>query len=264
MGIAKQLQTVDEAFAKIAAVSELANKPLIIGENDPEGCAACPGPQNAYRNGTMYSSYTAASYARIWELSRRRHAHLEGALTWAFTFVGQPWFAGYRQLATRDVDLPVLNVFRLFAHLGADQIEARSSRELPLNQIIADGVRDTPDVGVLATRAAGGRIDVLLWHYRDDDVSSPAADIKLRISDAGVRGAKIRAWRVDDTHANAFSVWKVMGSPPAPTSEQHRQLAYAAKMRPLRLNGLFQHGQLVLERVLPVQGVELIEIEAQP
>jgi xylan 1,4-beta-xylosidase len=203
MGIAKQLQTVDEAFAKITAVPELANKPLIIGENDPEGCAACPGPQNAYRNGTMYSSYTAASYARIWELARQRHAHLEGALTWAFTFVGQPWFAGYRQLATRDVDLPVLNVFRLFARLGADQIEANSSRELPLMEIIAEGVRETPDVGVLATRAEGGRIDVLLWHYRDDDVSSPAAEILLKISGAAVRGSQIRAWRVDEAHANA-------------------------------------------------------------
>ncbi len=54
------------------AVPELAKKPIVIGESDPEGCAACPGPQNAYRNGTMYSSYTAASFARIWEMARRR------------------------------------------------------------------------------------------------------------------------------------------------------------------------------------------------
>lgn len=264
MGIAKQLQTVDEAFAKITAVPELANKPLIIGENDPEGCAACPGPQNAYRNGTMYSSYTAASYARIWDLARQRHAHLEGALTWAFTFVGQPWFAGYRQLATRDVDLPVLNVFRLFARLGADQIEANSSRELPLKEIIAEGARETPDVGVLATRAEGGRIDVLLWHYRDDDVSSPAAEILLKISGAAVRGSQIRAWRVDEAHANAFAAWKAMGSPPEPTAAQHRQLAHASKIRSLRLHGRFQNDQLILERQLPIQGVELIEIEPQP
>ena len=29
-----------------------------------EGCAACQGPQLGYRNGTMYSSYTAAVFAR--------------------------------------------------------------------------------------------------------------------------------------------------------------------------------------------------------
>jgi len=27
--------------------------PIVIGESDPEGCAACQGPQPAYRNGTM-------------------------------------------------------------------------------------------------------------------------------------------------------------------------------------------------------------------
>ncbi len=105
-------------FAKIAAVPELASKPIVIGESDPEGCAACPGPQNAYRNGTMYSSYTAASFARIWELAEKQRVNLEGVLTWAFEFEDQPWFAGYRQLSTNGIDLPVLNVFRLFAKLG--------------------------------------------------------------------------------------------------------------------------------------------------
>jgi xylan 1,4-beta-xylosidase len=70
MGISNQLRTVDEAFAKIYALPALSHTPIVIGENDPEGCAACPGPQNAYRNSTLYSSYTAASYARIWELAR--------------------------------------------------------------------------------------------------------------------------------------------------------------------------------------------------
>ena len=153
MGIANQLRTADEAFAKITAIPELAGKPVVIGENDPEGCAACPGAQNAYRNDTVYSSYTAASYARLWQLARQRNVSLEGALTWAFTFVGQPWFAGYRQLATNGVDLPVLNVFRMFARLGPEEVEASSSGEVPLARIVSDGVRDSPDVGVLATRA---------------------------------------------------------------------------------------------------------------
>src|SRR5215469_3769476 len=182
MGISNQLKTADEAFAKIAAVPQLAHKPVVIGENDPEGCAACPGPQNAYRNGVMYSSYTAASYARLGELARRRNVSLEGALTWAFTFVGQPWFAGYRQLATDGVDLPVLNVFRLFARLGPEQVEATSSGELELDQIVSNGVRGTPDVGVLATRTDKGRIDILLWHYQDDDVPGPAADVHLALA----------------------------------------------------------------------------------
>jgi hypothetical protein len=53
----------------IAARPALAGKPIVIGESDPEGCAACQGPRFGYRNGTMYSSYTAASFARKHELA---------------------------------------------------------------------------------------------------------------------------------------------------------------------------------------------------
>ena len=49
----------------------LAAKPIVIGESDPEGCAACQGPQLGYRNGTMYSSYTAAAFARKHALAAR-------------------------------------------------------------------------------------------------------------------------------------------------------------------------------------------------
>jgi hypothetical protein len=73
-----------------------------------------PGPHNAYRNGTMYASYTAASFARIWDLAQQRQINLDGVLSWAFEFEDQSWFAGYRQLSTNGVNLPVLNVFRLF------------------------------------------------------------------------------------------------------------------------------------------------------
>jgi xylan 1,4-beta-xylosidase len=181
MGIANQLETADEAFARVAIDPDLARKPIVIGENDPEGCAACPGPQNAYRNDTVYSSYTAASYARLWELARKRHVNLEGALTWAFTFVGQPWFAGYRQLSTNGVDLPVLNVFRLFSRLGTEQLAATSSDEVPLDRILSDGVRDRPDVGVLATRSHTGPV---AWRGRD--VAAPPAPARCGVGRSGV------------------------------------------------------------------------------
>jgi len=264
MGISNQLKTVDEAFAKIAAIPELAGKPVVIGENDPEGCAACPGPQNAYRNGTMYSSYTAATYARLWELARRRKVNLEGALTWAFTFVGQPWFAGYRQLATDGVDLPVLNVFRLFARLGPEQVDATSSGELELDQIVSNGVRGRPDVGVLATRTDKGRIDILLWHYQDDDVPGPSAEIHLELSGLA-RGARYQAhvWRVDRENGNAFTAWQAMGSPGKPDKQQVAALIRASQLSPRSLP-IGHESNVTLSRHLPLQGVELIEMAPSP
>lgn len=190
MGMQSQLKAVDTGFGMIAAYPELKPKPIVIGESDPEGCAACPGPQNAYRNGTLYSSYTVASLARIRQLADRHQVNLEGALTWAFEFEDQPWFAGYRQLSSNGIDLPVMNVFRLFARMGPTEIAASSSAETPLDEVMAKGVTETPDVGVLATRDDQGRLTVLVWHYHDDDVAGPDAAVTLNLSGLG-KGATI-------------------------------------------------------------------------
>ena len=90
MGIAHQFRDIDGACAVVAEFPEFKDKPLIIGESDPDGCAACQGPQLGYRNGTLYASYTAASFARLQEMSDTHGVHLEGALTWAFEFEDQP------------------------------------------------------------------------------------------------------------------------------------------------------------------------------
>ena len=86
MGIANQLRDIDGAFAVIARYPEMKDTPIVIGESDPEGCAACQGANLAYRNGTMYSSYTAASFPRKLDLADKHGVNLEGALTWAFEF----------------------------------------------------------------------------------------------------------------------------------------------------------------------------------
>lgn len=86
MGISNHLRVIDEGFRMIAAVPKLKDKPIVIGESDPDGCAACQGAQLGYRNTTMYSSYTAASFPRKIDLARRHGVNLDAALTWAFTF----------------------------------------------------------------------------------------------------------------------------------------------------------------------------------
>lgn len=76
MGIDVHLRAVNKGFDKTLSVPSLAAKPVVIGESDPEDCAACPSLENDYRNGTMYSRYTAASFPRIWALARRRNVNL--------------------------------------------------------------------------------------------------------------------------------------------------------------------------------------------
>ena len=142
MGIREHLATIDRGFQMIAARRALKGKPIVIGESDPEGCAACQGPRFSYRNGTMYSSYTAASFARKHELAARHGVNLQGALTWAFEFEDQPYFAGFRQLASNGIDMPVLNVFRMFcAHAGPAPAGDELTRRCRSTTILANGVR---------------------------------------------------------------------------------------------------------------------------
>jgi xylan 1,4-beta-xylosidase len=265
MGIAAQLKTIDTGFATIGSYPELRDTPVVIGESDPEGCAACQGPRFAYRNGTMYSSYTAASFARKHDLADRHGITFAGALTWAFTFEDQPYFAGFRQLASNGVPMPVLNVFRMFALMRGNRLPADSSSAVPLDVMLRDGVRGRADVGALAS-GEDGRTTILLWHYHDDDVPGPDASVRLDVSGlpADARSVRLTHFRVDEHHGNAYSAWRRMGSPVAPTREQYAALEAASRLT--RLDGApavvpIASGTATLNFQLPRQAVSLVVLE---
>jgi xylan 1,4-beta-xylosidase len=264
MGIANQLRTIDGAMAVIASFPELKTRPIVIGESDPEGCAACQGPQLGYRNGTMYSSYTAAVFARKHDLARKHGVRLEGALTWAFEFEDQPYFAGFRALASNGLDLPVLNVFRMFGKMGGRRVAVQSTADPGLEAMMRDGVRGIPDVSALASLEAR-KLSVLLWHYHDDDVPGPDAAVALALSGLPLaRGeARLQHYRIDESHSNSFAAWKRMGSPIAPDEKQYGALEAAGKLAPMeapatvRIDG----GQATLALALPRQAVSLMVLE---
>ncbi len=172
MGMANQFKNINDAFAVVASFPEYKKTPIVIGESDPEGCAACREPRDAYRNGTMYSSYTAASFPREYELAAQHGVNLQGALTWAFEFENQPPFAGFRALASCGLDLPVLNVFRMFGKMSGQRVAVTSSAGLDAETIRRNGVRANADVSALAALDTH-QLAVLVWHYHDDDLPGP-------------------------------------------------------------------------------------------
>jgi xylan 1,4-beta-xylosidase len=208
----------------------------------------------------MYSSYTAASFARIWELAVKRGVNLEGVLTWAFEFENQPWFAGYRQLSTNGVNLPVLNVFRMFARLGPERIAANSSAQISLEQIVADGVRGESDVGALATRTPQGEVAVLIWNYHDDDLPGADAAVHLVINGLKIKSAsRATIWRVDGANANAFAAWQKMGAPQSPNATQYQELEKASELVPQPLQPQRPGVRAPsFDLAIPRQGVALI------
>jgi xylan 1,4-beta-xylosidase len=264
MGSQFQLTDIDRGFQIVASFPELKKLPIIIGESDPEGCAACSvrfHPQNGYRNGTMYSSYTAATFARKHDLAARHGVNFEGAVTWAFEFEGQPYFDGFRDLATNGIDKPVLNVFRMLGMMGDTRVEARSSGASDLDSLLKNGVRERSDVGALASR--GNRsITVLVWHYHDDDLPAPPAEVNLSITGIGAARAFVHHYRVDGDHSNSYEAWKKMGSPQNPTAGQYAQLEHAGQLQLLGSPEwrLTTSGALPVGFLLPRQGVSLISV----
>ncbi len=262
MGIANHLREIDEAFAVIAAHPEAKDKPVIIGESDPDGCAACRGADRDYRNGTMYSSYTAATFPRKLDLAEKHGVNLEGALTWSFEFEGQPWFAGFRSLATNGVDKPVLNVFRMFARMDGERLRVHGDGAVSLDDLTNTGVRDKPDVSALAARH-GKRITILVWHYHDDDL--PGADAAVTIDLTGTPGGTPTLIRtlIDDRHSNAHAVWQAMGAPQTPTNEQIRLLEDASRLTPASdATGLTRtSGTAEISFTLVRHGVTLVELQ---
>jgi xylan 1,4-beta-xylosidase len=266
MGIANQLRTIDTAFARFARYPELRGKPVIIGESDPEGCAACTGPALDYRNGSVYASYTAASFPRKIDLAARHGINLEGAVTWAFTFDNQAYFAGFRQVSSNGLPMAVFNVFRMFSHLGPERLRAESSGAVPLPAMLEQGVRERADVGVLASRGRD-EVAVLIWHYHDDATPGPEANVRLVVSGfpASVATVNLKHYRVDENHSNAYASWLRLGSPARPSQAQYAQLSQASELALLEgapASVPIRAGNASLEFPLGRHGVSLLILRA--
>jgi xylan 1,4-beta-xylosidase len=266
MGIGHELRDVDAGFALIESFPEFRHLPVILSEADPEGCAACSAkmnPANAYRNGTLYPAYTAAAYARMFQLADEHDIDLIAMLSWAFEFEGRDTFEGFRSLATNGIDKPVLNFFRMAAKMSGERVSVESTGAVPLDAIRETGVRGAPDVDGLAT-LNGRRAMVMVWNYQDTIALDPAeqASVIVRGVPAGVKQVRVREWRIDDTHSNAYTVWKAMGSPAHLGAEQMTKLEAAGKLQEMGVERRVDvvGGEVRLEQELPGESVALFEV----
>jgi xylan 1,4-beta-xylosidase len=261
----KQLRDIETNLGIVKEFPELAGLPVIIGESDPEGCAACSArvhPQNAYRNGPLYGVYVVESMMRTYELSAGAGIEIEGAVTWAFLFDGQPYFDGFRELATNGIDKPVLNAFRMLGKLRGEWLQSDSSHRRGIDDILGHGVRSEPDVNVAATRDDEG-VSVLLWHYHDDDVAGPNADIRLSIEGWRRGPMSFAHYRMDKDHSNAFAVWQAMGRPQHPEGADYDRLEAAGRLARIGEGARIDvdDGSVSLSVTLPRQGVSLVRLD---
>jgi xylan 1,4-beta-xylosidase len=266
MNMGTQLRDIEAGFKFVASWPQLKNLPVIIGESDPEGCAACgmhTNPENAYRNGTMYSSYTAASFARKYALADQYKVNFKGAVSWSFEFENQPWFFGFRDLATNGVNKPVLNVFRMFGMMKGNRVNLVTDHGYDLRTAVDSSFRKSwSDINGMACKDAGGAT-VLLWNYHDDDVKAAAEPVSVKIKGITAKQVRVHHFRIDSAHSNSYEVWKKMGSPQNPSAQQIAELEKAGQ---LQLFGSPEwvkvtNGEAALNFILPRQAVSLLKLE---
>ena len=266
MGINKNAEDVDTGFRIVADFPKFKNLPIVLSESDPEGCAACSArvyPQNAYRNGTLYPTYTAVMMKNILDSAARRGTNIAGMLTWAFEFEDQPYFDGFRTLATNGVDKPVLNVFRMAGLMSGNRVKVESDSGADLDTILKDGVRAQPDIDALAAR--GDRsITVMLWNYHDDDLPAADSPVELRVAGvpAGASRVLVRHYRIDQTHSNAYTTWKHLGLLQHPTPEQYAAIEGAGQLQLLDSPHWAESraGEVKLAFPMPRHSVSLVEL----
>ncbi len=108
----------------------------------------------------------------------------------------------------------------------------------------------------------------MVWNYQEDDLPAPGSDVQVTVTGipSGVKRVLLQHYRIDETHSNAYTAWKNMGSPQSPTSDQYAQLKAAGQLQllnsPARLD--VDEGKVIAERKvtidasLPRQAVSLL------
>jgi xylan 1,4-beta-xylosidase len=271
MNVSASLQNVRDAFAIISSYPSEKHKPVVIGEDDPDGCAACATPAYGYRNNLIFPSYTAAAFSRDIDLASRYGINLEGALTWAFEFDDRAYFDGLRVLATNQIDKPILNIFRMFGKLHGQRVNATSSGQISLDDILAHSVRNESDVGVLAAYNTTTRtLSAMVWNYHDDDLPKPDAQITLDVSGldehwGGCQKARVTHYRIDNSHSNSYTRWLEFGAPQDPTTDQIADLKTAGQLQMLGkpMYVPVRDGKVEIEFALPIHGTSLLVLEEQ-
>ena len=176
-----------------------------------------------------------------------------------------PISPGFRALATNGIDLPVLNVFRMFSRGWAAAAGGAELRRGPAR-------RDPPRRRARGARRRGPgehraepalRAGLALSRRRRARPRGRGRISRWSACPPAARQATVAHYRIDDDHSNAFAAWKRMGSPIAPTREQYAALESASRLALLEEPGPAHatNGTLALTFSLPRQAVSLLIIE---
>ncbi len=237
----------------------------ILSEIDPDGWAAGGAWDNAnlnFRNTPYYASFVAAGFDKVSRYARGVNWDLR-LLTWAFMFVGERCFEGTRTFSTQGVDKAILNLFRMYARMGTQELQFESSQARdPLKYADAFGRAEGSDIDGFATLSGSTSLEILVYNHHDDWDRDDECTIDLEVANLAFDSPELRLehYRIDGSHSNAYAEWVRQGRPDYPAPGQLEALRARSGLELLEPPKTIrpENGTLRLSFELPVHGISLL------
>lgn len=265
----KMLNDLSEFNQAIAGYQAYRQLPVYVDECDaavPAHYGRYDNPNYDFQNTEYYPVFQIKLMKKVLDLNAAGVVQIERATTWSFYFEGERYFEGTRSFQTVGIEKPFLNAYRMLTELGPERIRATSDSAWGLAELTdGDGRSMREEVDVLASRSVDGRVAVLLWRHTDDQYQADAVEteVEVRLRDLGATAVRLRHYRIDAEHSNAYTRWKSFGSPQDPTAEELTAITDREGLEerepPRRLTT--DAGALTVGVTLPLPAVSLLILE---
>ncbi len=179
-------------------------------------------PELEINNSAYFPVFLIRMAKQIWDFCQQTQMPIQLFTTWAFYFEGKRFFEGNRALFTNEnICKPVFNAFKLLEKIGEKRLSMRIENS-------SSGLQSSPQLDGLAALRSDGAITVLLWNFMETPVEASALDATVEVELLNLSFDSVtftlQHFRIDEKHCNAFSVWKALGSPQDPSTEQVQKI----------------------------------------
>lgn len=268
----KQIPSVQVLVENVRVQCEVIKKygleklEVVLSEADPDGWAAGGRFDNFnldFRNTEYYASYVASSYKNLYDLADEMGMDIR-PLAWAFMFEGERCFEGTRTFSTQGIDKAVFNLFKLYARLGRQRLSFESSRDLDVRAFRdVNGTQEGPEVDGWATQTGDDAVQVLLYCHHDDWDVENTYDVELEIENLPFGGlVRLRHYRIDKDHSNAYAEWVRQGRPDWPQCGQYEAIKARDALELLAPDQTLplMDGKLKARFSLPVHAISMLTV----
>lgn len=152
----------------------------------------------------------------------------------------------------------------MFGMMSGNRVEVTGSNMYSLKVARDSGIKGaSTDIGGLASKDKSSA-SIMLWNYHDDDTTGNVANVQVSINDIPSKKVTITQYQIDDKHSNSYEVWKGIGSPENPTTNQIKRLEKAGQLERISNKSVaVKEGIINLNIDLPRQAVSFIKLSWQ-